>query len=53
MYGNVEQDSGTYSPRSAHQHNGYYAGDFSSTPFNPPDLRTLLALTRPVAGRSH
>jgi hypothetical protein len=43
----VEQESGTYTPRGGHRHNGYYAGDFSSVPFNPPDLRTLRALTRP------
>jgi hypothetical protein len=47
----VEQESGTYTSRSTHRHNGYYAGDFSSVPFNPPDLRTLLALTRPTSSR--
>jgi hypothetical protein len=48
MDGFVEEVSGTYTPRSAHPHNGYYAGDFSKVPFRQPDLRTLLALTRPV-----
>ncbi|MFC4785611.1 hypothetical protein ACT8ZV_14115 [Nocardioides sp. MAHUQ-72] len=43
---NVEQESGTYAPRSARRHNGYYAGDFSAVPFTPPDLSTLLVLTR-------
>ena len=29
----IEQDSGTYSARRHHPHNGYYAGDFSDVPF--------------------
>ncbi len=49
----VEQESGTYAPRSTHRHNGYYAGDLSSVAFKQPDLRTMLALTRPVSGRPH
>lgn len=28
----IEVESGTYTG-SAHRHNGYYAGDFSETPF--------------------
>jgi hypothetical protein len=48
---NFEQESGSYTPRSTHQHNGYYAGDFSSVPFNPPDLRNLLAMTRPASAK--
>ena len=42
----VEEESGTYTRRSAHPHNGYYAGDFLTVAFKQPDLRTLLALTR-------
>jgi hypothetical protein len=48
----IEEESGTYTPRSAHPHNGYYAGDFSSIEFTQPDLRTLLALTRRTTGLS-
>ena len=39
----IEEESGTYTPRRVHPHNGYYAGDFSKVPFRQPDLRTLLA----------
>ena len=42
----IEEENGTYTPRSAHPHNGYYAGDFSSVPFKKPDLKLLLTLTR-------
>ncbi|MFC5176520.1 hypothetical protein [Nocardioides taihuensis] len=49
----VEEVSGTCTPRSAHPHNGYYAGDFSRVPFRKPDLRTLLHLTRDAAVSSH
>jgi hypothetical protein len=42
----IEEESGTYTPRSAHPHNGYCAGDFSSVPFKQPDLRVLLRVTR-------
>jgi hypothetical protein len=40
----IEEESGTAVLRPAHLHNGYYAGDFSSLPFQEPDLRFLLAL---------
>ncbi len=46
----IEEESGTYTPRSAHRHNGYYAGDFFSVAFKQPDLRTMLALTRRATG---
>ncbi len=49
----IEEESGTYTPRSVHPHNGYYAGDFTSVPFKQPDLRALLALTREATGHSH
>ena len=49
---NIEEDSGTYTPRSAHPHNGYYAGDFSSVTSKQSDLRTLLALTQAATGHS-
>jgi hypothetical protein len=42
----IEEENGTYTPRSTHPHNGYYAGDFSSVPFKQPDLQLLLRLTR-------
>jgi hypothetical protein len=29
----VEEESGTYTTRFQHPHNGYYAGDFSQTPW--------------------
>ena len=48
----IEEERGTYTPRSAHPHNGYYAGDFLSVGFRQPDLRTLLALTRQETGHS-
>ena len=51
----IEEESGTYSARSVHPHNGYYAGDFSTVAFREPDLRSLVALTRgaaPYAARS-
>lgn len=47
----IEEETGTYAPRSRHPHNGYYAGDFSSVPFQRPDLPTLLALTANVTGQ--
>ena len=28
----IEEESGTYRSRDRHQHNGYYAGDFSGQP---------------------
>jgi hypothetical protein len=37
----IEEESGTYTPRSVHPHNGYFAGDFSAVPFKYPDLRAL------------
>ena len=49
----IEEESGTYTPRVVHSHNGYCAGDFSSVPFKRPDLRALLALTRDATGRSY
>jgi len=49
----IEEESGTYTPRAVHAHNGYYAGDFSSIPFKQPDLRGLLTMTRDAAGQSY
>jgi hypothetical protein len=48
----IEEESGTYTPRAVHAHNGYYAGDFSSIPFKQPDLRALLVMTRHAPGQS-
>jgi hypothetical protein len=42
MNGFIEEESGTYTPRRPHPHNGYYAGDFSTVPFQAPDLAALL-----------
>jgi len=41
----IEVESGTYTGR-AHGHNGYFAGDFSETPFQWSRLYTQGALTR-------
>jgi len=39
----IEEESGIYRPHRIHQHNGYYAGDFSTqTP-------TTFGPTRPAA----
>jgi hypothetical protein len=46
---NTIEERGTYVARPQHPHNGYYAGDFSSTPFRPTDLDLLLNLS----SRSH
>jgi hypothetical protein len=46
---NTIEERGTYVARPQHPHNGYYAGDFSSTPFRRPDLNLLLNLS----SRSH
>jgi hypothetical protein len=35
----VEEESGTYSG-SSHQHDGYYAGDFSHRPVRPVDCQS-------------
>jgi hypothetical protein len=45
----IEEESGTFVERPQHPHNGYYAGDFSDVPFQAPDLRFLLSLTRTAA----
>jgi hypothetical protein len=39
----IEQESGTYTTRIRHSHNGYYAGDFSQTPRSGSELRALNA----------
>ena len=42
----IEEESGTYTPRSVHPHNGYYAGDFTAVAFKQPDLRRLQRIPR-------
>jgi hypothetical protein len=37
-------ESGTEVLRPVHPHNGYYAGDFSSVPFQEPDLQFLTTM---------
>ncbi|GCD89322.1 hypothetical protein [Nocardioides sp. LS1] len=49
----VEQESGTFT-RSAHRHNGYYAGDFSGRPVQVttyPVVDRFAAARSPQAGR--
>jgi hypothetical protein len=43
----VEEEHGTYTG-SRHQHNGYYAGDFSSTPMATPEQLAAIARMRPA-----
>ena len=38
----IEEESGTYTSRYRHPHNGYYAGDFSQMPVTVPDWRLTL-----------
>jgi hypothetical protein len=35
----IEEESGTYTTRPRHPHNGYYAGDFSRVPWTGSGLR--------------
>ena len=44
----IEEESGTYTARFRHPHNGYYAGDFSQTPRTGPDLRVSSHARRDV-----
>jgi hypothetical protein len=39
----IEEESGTYTARFQHPHNGYYAGDFSQRPLVRITLPTLSA----------
>jgi hypothetical protein len=39
----VEEESGSYTARFQHPHNGYYAGDFSQA----SPVRSLLSFARP------
>jgi hypothetical protein len=39
----IEEESGTYTARSLHPHNGYYAGDFSQTSRSGSERRPALA----------
>jgi len=43
-----ETESGTYTGRIRHPHNGYYAGDFSQTPRSESELRGPHAERRDV-----
>jgi hypothetical protein len=45
----IEEESGTIVSLPQHPHNGYYAGDFSTVPFQAPDLRFLLSLEQYAA----
>jgi hypothetical protein len=44
----IEEESGTYTTRIRHPHNGYYAGDFSQMPRSGPGLRASYAQRRVV-----
>ena len=46
----IEEESGTYTARPRHPHNGYYAGDFSQSPLTVPELR--LTFCKPLHARS-
>ena len=46
----VEEESGTYTARFQHPHNGYYAGDFSQT--SPVRSKLSFALPGQVVHRS-
>ena len=39
----TEEESGTYTARFRHPHNGYYAGDFSQMSRSEAEVRTSLA----------
>ena len=45
----IEEESGTYTARCRHPHNGYYAGDFWQTSWSGSELRPALATTVPGA----
>ena len=51
----IEEESGTCTIRSRHPHNGYYAGDFSQTPWSGSELRPSPAgaPSAPVPVRFH
>ena len=44
----IEEESGTYTARFRHPHNGYYAGDFSQTSRSGSELRVSYAERRDV-----
>ena len=45
----IEEESGTYTPRSRHPHNGYFAGDFSQMPWTGSELRPYPVPSVPAA----
>ena len=45
----IEEESGTYTPRSRHPHNGYYAVDFSQSSWFGPELSPSPAPAVPAA----
>ena len=45
----IEEESGTYTGRIRHRHNGYYAGDFSQRPRFGSELRVSYAGRREVS----
>ena len=44
----VEEEQGTFT-RTAHRHNGYYAGDFSQVPMATPRQLSELTALRPTS----
>jgi len=47
----IEEESGTFTGFQ-HQHNGYYAGDFSQAPLRLLDLRSIFPKPGVVSGSS-
>jgi hypothetical protein len=45
----IEEESGTYTARSRHPHNGYYAGDFSQTSWSGSERRPSPVTVIPAA----
>ena len=45
----IEEESGTYTARFQHPHNGYYAGDFSQRAWSGSELRPCPATAVPAA----
>jgi hypothetical protein len=45
----IEEEAGTYTARSWHPHNGYYAGDFSQTSWSGSELRPSPLTVVPAA----
>ena len=49
----IEEESGTYTGRIRHRHNGYYAGDFSQRSRFGSELRVSRTERRDVSRAEH